>query len=74
MLEAIEIGQRISGKSLSWKYSETNRTGDHIWWISDNSKFMAHYPDWHLQYDVTAIMQEMYEHNLERWQVKEALR
>ena len=73
MLEAIEIGQQIAGKELQWNYSETNRVGDHIWWISDDSKFMRHYPEWQLQYDVRGILQEMYEQNLERWQVSEAL-
>jgi len=42
--------------------------GDHIWWISDLSKFQAHYPAWQLTYDVPAILQEIYAANLERWQ------
>jgi CDP-paratose 2-epimerase len=67
MLEAIDICQKIVGKELKWIYSEQNRIGDHIWWISDNSKFAEHYPNWKLQYNVPQILQEIYEFNQERW-------
>jgi CDP-paratose 2-epimerase len=70
MLEAIALCEEISGRALQWQYSEQNRTGDHIWWISDNSRFMRDYPTWQLQYDVRAILQEMYDHNRERWAAK----
>jgi CDP-paratose 2-epimerase len=73
MLEAIQMCQELTGQNLNWKYSDQNRTGDHIWWISDNSKFEKHYPDWHLEYDVPRILQEMYEFNRERWK-KEMLK
>ncbi len=72
MLEAITICQKIVARELQWAYSEHNRIGDHIWWISDNSKFAKHYPNWNLQYNVPQILQEIYEFNKERWQ-KEAL-
>jgi len=35
LLEAIEMCQEISGNPLMWTYTEKNRNGDHIWWISD---------------------------------------
>ncbi len=66
MLEAIDLCQGITGKKLNWTYSEQNRAGDHIWWISDTSKFMQHYPNWQLQYDVPQILREIYTYNLER--------
>ena len=46
MLEAIELCQEISGRTLNWEYKEDNRIGDHIWWVSDVSKFQSHYPAW----------------------------
>ncbi len=67
MLEAIQIGEELAGRELDWTYQETNRIGDHIWWISDISKFASHYPEWHLQYDIEAICREIYEANVERW-------
>jgi CDP-paratose 2-epimerase len=67
MLEAITISQELVGRDLTWSYSESNRVGDHIWWISDNGKFAQHYPEWRLTYDVPRILGEMYEQNRDRW-------
>ncbi len=67
MLEAIQLCEEIAGKRLNWQYAEQNRTGDHIWWISDLAKFQCHYPTWQLTYDVPRILQEIYDHNAERW-------
>lgn len=67
MLEAIDLCETIAGKELKWQYSEENRAGDHIWWISDLAKFQAHYPTWQLTYNVPRILQEIYDHNAERW-------
>ena len=38
-LEAINLIEKISGKKSKYKVLKQNRVGDHIWWISDNSKF-----------------------------------
>ena len=67
MLEAIDLSQEIANRDLNWSYSEQNRTGDHIWWISANDKFMQHYPSWQLEYDVSRILKEIYEANRDRW-------
>jgi CDP-paratose 2-epimerase len=67
MLEAITLCERISGRKMNWTYAESNRAGDHIWWISDISKFQSHYPGYRLQYDVRAILEEIYEVNRKRW-------
>jgi CDP-paratose 2-epimerase len=67
VIEAIEISQEIAGGELEWTYEETNRVGDHIWWIGDNGRFESHYPDWRLEYDVRRILEEIYEANVERW-------
>jgi len=67
MLEAIQHCEAIAGRPMNATYSETNRVGDHIWWISDNSRFCAHYPDWQLEYNVPQILREIYEFNCDRW-------
>lgn len=67
MLEAIQLCQELTGRDMVWSYSETNRVGDHIWYISDLHKFRTHYPSWQLVHDVPAILREMYEANRERW-------
>lgn len=67
MLEAIALCEEISGRPLRWTYNEQSRTGDHIWWISDNSKFAGQYPGWRQKYDVKAILGEIYDYNQGRW-------
>ena len=67
MIEAIDLCEKISGKRLDWKYVDQNRVGDHIWYVSDVSRFQQHYPDWKYKYDVPAILQQIYEMNVERW-------
>jgi len=67
MLEAIAACERITGREMDWSYVESNRIGDHIWWISSVDKFRAHYPGWALRHDVNAILTEIYEKNVERW-------
>jgi CDP-paratose 2-epimerase len=67
IVEAIELCEQIAGRELEHKYSETNRVGDHIWWISDLARFESHYPAWKLEYSVEGILQEIYEQNVERW-------
>ena len=69
MMEAIDICQEISGNNLQFSYAEDNRIGDHIWYISDLSKFKSHYPSWDIQYDVHRILGEIFESNKERWMV-----
>ncbi|MDQ4142642.1 MAG: NAD-dependent epimerase/dehydratase family protein [Actinomycetota bacterium] len=67
VLEAIELSQEITGRELSWSYSDANRIGDHKWWISDNGKFQVHYPAWQLEYDVERILKEIFEANADKW-------
>ena len=68
MLEAIQLCQEITGRELAWTYSEENRVGDHMWWIGDLSSFQDDHPGWELKYDVPAILQDIYEENVEHWQ------
>jgi CDP-paratose 2-epimerase len=67
MLEAIQECEAITDKKLNWSYAETNRIGDHIWWISDVQKFNQHYPEWNLTYGITDILKEIYNQNTNRW-------
>ncbi len=60
MLEAINLCQEITGDKMNIKYSETNRIGDHIWWISDVSKFKRDFPDWNWRFDVRSILTEIH--------------
>ena len=68
MMEAIEQCEEIVGRPMSATYSDINRVGDHIWWISSLERFKSHYPGWKISRNVPAILREIYEHNKERWQ------
>src|SRR5437762_834764 len=60
MLEAIALCEEISGRKLTWSYEETNRIGDHIWWISDVRKFQKDYPTWEFRYSLREILEEIH--------------
>jgi CDP-paratose 2-epimerase len=61
MLEAIQMSEKITGKKMNYSYTENNRIGDHIWWISDLSKFKAHYPQWDYKYNIHDILSQIHE-------------
>jgi CDP-paratose 2-epimerase len=60
MLEAISLCEEISGHKLAWHYEETNRIGDHIWWISDVRKFQSHYPKWKFRFGLREILEQIF--------------
>jgi CDP-paratose 2-epimerase len=61
VLEAIALCEKITGKAMQVSYSDENRKGDHIWWISDIRKFTRDYPQWSFTYDLTQMVEEMLE-------------
>ena len=67
MKEAIGICEKLSGKPMNYSYSEMNRSGDHIWYISDVQKFSSHYPDWKYQYNLEDIMTQIFDHMSSRF-------
>ncbi len=66
MLEAISLCEEISGKRMDTTYSETNRIGDHIWWVSDVARFQGHYPDWKLEFGIREILEQIAEELVRR--------
>jgi CDP-paratose 2-epimerase len=73
VLEAIDLCQEITGKQMSWEYVPENRTGDHVWYISDLARFQQHYPEWNMKYRVPLILQEIYDSNTDAWLEKESV-
>lgn len=61
MLEAIAACERLTGRRLAWRYAETSRTGDHVWWISDTRRFRTDYPDWRQHYGIEAILADLHD-------------
>ncbi len=60
MKEAIALCEAIAGNKMRCEYRESNRIGDHVWWISDVRKFQRHYPEWRYEYDLQRIVEEIY--------------
>jgi len=58
--EAISFCDKIVGKKTNVVCSDVNRIGDHIWWISDVTKFKTHYPEWTLKYNLEEILIQIF--------------
>ena len=59
MLEAIAKAEKVLGKKANYEYVDENRIGDHIWYVSDVSKFKSHYPEWDFTYNIDQIVEEI---------------
>jgi CDP-paratose 2-epimerase len=62
VLETIDLLDSV-GFKLDYDYSEQNRVGDHICYISNLSKLREHFPGWKLNYDLPRIVSEIVERN-----------
>ncbi len=67
-LEVFELAKKITGNEIKTTYVDEHRVGDHQWWIGSNARFRAHYPQWQQTYDIPAILTEIYESNIDKWQ------
>ena len=67
MIEAIEIVEKISNKKFIYEYNENTRVGDHIWYVSDLTKFKKDFPSWNLTYNIETIINEIFTQNIDRW-------
>ena len=63
ILEAIAEVEDYKNIEINKKIIETNRVGDHIWYISDTRKFKKDYPKWKQKYNTKKIIRELIENN-----------
>ena len=66
MLEGVRMCEQITGNKMNVTYTESNRIGDHIWYISDMSKFQSHYPGWERKFSLEDILSQMFEEMKQR--------
>ena len=59
ILEAIHIIEKIIGYKIKYKISPLKRKGDHIWYISDTSKFKKDFKTWNYKYNTKSIIIEI---------------
>lgn len=66
VLEAIKAIEDLSARRIDWNYSEMNRRGDHICYISDSRKFRSHFPGWNISQSLENILADMVRTEAER--------
>lgn len=59
LLEAIRMTEKLTGNKMNYSYKEDNRSGDHIWYVSDTRRFQTHYPEWVQRYSVNEILEQI---------------
>ncbi len=59
VLEAIHLVQKKTKIKMNYKILKNNRIGDHIWWISDLTKFRKDYKNWKFKYNLEQIIDEI---------------
>ena len=59
ILEALNLVEDIADISIKRNIIKKPRVGDHIWYISNLSKFKKHYPNWKQKYNTKKIIEEL---------------
>jgi CDP-paratose 2-epimerase len=59
MLECFDLIEEISGCRTDWTYSDQNRRGDHICYISDTRRLKQDYPGWSITRSLREIVAEL---------------
>ena len=59
ILEAIILIEKLSNLNSNYKILKQNRIGDHLWWITDNSKFKKDYPNWKIKISLLKSLEQM---------------
>ncbi len=61
IIEALNLVEKLANINIKKKFYTKPRVGDHIWYISDTSKFKKHFPNWEQKYNITKIIEELIE-------------
>jgi CDP-paratose 2-epimerase len=66
ILECLDKLEARLGRPVKTEYSDANRKGDHMCYISDLAKFKSHYPQWRITRFVDDIIDELLDGELSR--------
>ena len=61
IIEALDYVEKITNIKIKREIIRKPRVGDHIWYISNLSKFKKHYPNWKQKYNTKRIIEELIE-------------
>jgi len=59
IIEALNYVEKLTNTKIKRKIIKSPRVGDHIWYISNTSKFKKHYPKWKQVYNTKKIIEEL---------------
>ena len=59
IIEALDLVEEIADISIKRNILKMPRVGDHIWYISNLTKFKKHYPNWKQKYNTRKIIEEL---------------
>ena len=62
IIEALNIVENLTDVKIKRKIIKKPRVGDHIWYISNITKFKKHYPKWKQKYNTKKIIEELIEY------------
>ena len=62
IIEALDLVDNIANIFIKRNILKKPRVGDHIWYISNLSKFKNQYPNWKQKYDTKKIIEELISH------------
>jgi CDP-paratose 2-epimerase len=66
MLEAIDMVEQASGNKIPCTYTDQNRIGDHICYISNLAKLMKHFPEWNITVSLPRMIEQMVKEEFQR--------
>ncbi len=66
ILEAFDIVEELTGKTMQYEYLDQPRVGDHMCYISNLSSFQEHYPNW----SVTKSLDDVFREMIGAWNVR----
>ena len=59
IIEALDLVEEIANIKIKRDILKKPRVGDHIWYISNLSKFKKYYPNWKQKYNTKKIIKEL---------------
>lgn len=59
--EAIALAEEATGHRMDVSYDAKARLGDHVWWISDVSRFERDYPSWRRTHALESVIASVHE-------------
>ena len=59
LLESFDLIEKVTGKQMNYELGP-EREADHIWWISNISKALSHYPKWDIRISLEDVFRDIH--------------